>query len=149
MVHESKNSFIDTLEDFFKKAPALPTNGREGIVKITPALCLIFGILGIIVAVAGLGVFTFLAPFAAIGGAHEVSSLGSGYITVLFSLVAAVFLLAAYPGTKARKASGWKMLFWSEVVNIISSLVAGAIVSAIIGALIGFYLLFQIKSYYK
>lgn len=148
MTHHTK-SFIDPMEDFFKKAPDIPTNGKEALVKITPWLALIFGVLGVLGGLAGIGLLTAFSPLAALGGASEVASYGGGVVAAWVWLASSVLLLAAYPGTKARKLSGWNLLFWSEVLNIVGSLIAGSIVSAIIGGLIGFYLLFQIKSYYK
>lgn len=148
MAKES-NGLIDTMEEFFKKAPAIPANGREGLVKVTPWIALIFGVLGILGGVAGLGILTVFSPLAVFGGARGVSTYGTGFISAIIGLVASVFLLAAYPGTKARKLNGWNMLFWSEVISLVSTFIAGGIVSGIIWGLISFYLLFQIKSYYK
>lgn len=147
--HESGNGIINTLENFFKRAPTLPASGRETIVKITPFLALIFGVLGILGSLAGLGLLTVFSPLAIFGGASGVSSYGGGFLAAFVWLVASVLLLAAYPGTKARKYKGWNLLFWSECISIIGSILAGSIINALIGGLIGFYLLFQIKSYYK
>ncbi len=137
---------IVTMEEWFNKAPSLPTNAKEVIVKITPILSLVFGILGILGALGGLGALTAFSPFAMMGG---YGYYGGGFIAAAIWLVSSVLLLMSYPDTKNRKLKGWNMLFWSEVVNLVGSLVAMSIVSGIIGALIGFYLLFQIKSYYK
>lgn len=145
----SSKDFIDTMEKWFDQAPKLPKNWQEILVKITPILALIFGILGILLGLSGLGTLFITSPIAALGGAHVVGAYGTGFVSVLIYLVASILLLAAYPGTKAKKAKGWNLLFWSEVVNVIGGLFAMAIISAIIGALIGFYLLFQIRPYYK
>jgi hypothetical protein len=148
MAKESGN-LIDTMEDFFKKAPAIPANGREALVNIMPWIALIFGILGILTALGGIGLLTVFSPLAVFSGASGVASYGGTVLATWVYLGASVLLLAAYPGTKAKKLSGWNLLFWSDVVNVIASLVGGAIVSAVVWGLVGFYLLFQIKSYYK
>ncbi len=140
------NDFIDTMAEWFAKFPELPKTWPQTLVKITPMLAIIFGILGILVGISGLGVLTAFSPIAYLGG---VSGYGTGYVSALIYLLASVLLLMAYPGTKARKYSGWKLLFWSEVASLIGGLISMSIISAIIGALIGFYLLFQIRSYYK
>lgn len=145
----AQNTLVVTMEQWFKQAPALPQNAREVIVKITPWIALIFGVLGLLGALAGLGILTAFSPLALFGGAQGMSSYGTGFIAAIFWLASSVLLLAAYPGVKARRMQGWNMLFWSELVSFIGSIVALSIVSGIIGALIGFYLLFQIKSYYK
>ncbi|PIZ97017.1 MAG: hypothetical protein COX79_03875 [Candidatus Levybacteria bacterium CG_4_10_14_0_2_um_filter_36_16] len=59
-----------------------------------------------------------------------------------------MLLLMAFPGTKARKMSGWNLLFWSEAVSAVSAVVSMAF-GGVVGAAIGFYILFQIKSHYK
>ena len=141
---------IDMIEKWFAKAPVLPANAKDVIVKITPFIALIFGILGIMGALAGFGLLTAFAPLAVFGGMAGVSSYGGGFLAALFWLASSALMLIAFPGTQARKLSGWNLLFWSELVNLVGAVVSiSGIVSGIIGALIGFYLLFQIKSYYK
>jgi hypothetical protein len=58
-------------------------------------------------------------------------------------------MVVAFPKLKAHKAEGWQLLFWVELINLVSIIVFGGIIPAIIGGLIGFYILFQIKSYYR
>jgi hypothetical protein len=140
---------ITITAEWFDKVPPLPKNWRDTLARIAPILSLIFGILGIIVAISGLGLLTATSPLAFLGGAQSVSSYGTGILATLIYLVGSILLLAAYPGLKARKYKGWTLLFWSEVANLVGGLVSLAILSAIIGALIGFYLIFQIRSYYK
>jgi hypothetical protein len=149
MAKNTAKNVVDTMEDFFKKAPALPANAREVLVQITPWLALIFGVLGVLGALGGIGLLTVFSPLAVFSGAEGVSSYGGGVVAAWIWLASSVLLLAAFPGTKARKLSGWNLLFWSEVLNVAGSFVSGSFIGAIIGGLIGFYLLFQIKSYYK
>jgi hypothetical protein len=149
-MNSSSDGFINSVGQLFEKFPALPDTWRETLVKITPVLALIFGILGILVALGGLGLLTALSPLAFLAGAPGVSSVGTGFMAMLIFLGASVLMLAAYPGTKGRKYSGWTLLFWSQVVNLIGGLLTlSSPISKILGAIIGFYLLFQIKSYYK
>lgn len=140
---------IATTAEWFDKFPPLPKTWRDTLARIAPILSLIFGILGIIVAISGLGLLTATSPLAFMGGAQTVSSYGTGILATLIYLVGSILLLAAYPGLKARKYKGWTLLFWSEVANLVGGLVSLAFLSAIVGALIGFYLIFQIRSYYK
>ena len=149
MKKNSSDNIIDMLEQFFAKAPPLPPNARETLAGITPILALIFGVLGVLGSLSGLGLLTAFAPMAPLGGASAMSSYGTGFLSALLWLAASILMLAAYPGTKARKLEGWNKLFWSEVISAVSSLVTLSLFSGVIGALIGFYLLFQIKSYFK
>ncbi len=142
--HKVVTDLIKTLEDLFAKAPNLPTNIREIIVKITPWLALIFGILGVLAGLGALG----LSPVAMVAGVDTSFML---LIAGILAIISSVLLLMAFSKVKVLKAEGWRLLFLSEVVSIISSLLSGpnAWVGAIIGGLIGFYFLYQIKSYYK
>jgi hypothetical protein len=139
MANNYSKDFIKMLEKFFAKAPHMPENARLTLVKIFPWIAIFFGVLGVLGGIAGLAA----VPAGYAGG----SSLG--FISIIIWLASSVLLLAAYPGLKARKAKGWDLLFWSEVVSAIGSIVEMQLISAVIGALIGFYLLFEVKSHYK
>lgn len=141
----SVNEIINRLDEWFSKLPALPANWKETLVKITPWIALIFGVLGIVFSLMAVGVLTFMAPLVALGGGVGVAT--GGPIAAVLWLVSSVLLLMAYKGTKDRKASGWRLLFWSEVVSLASSVVFLS-VGGIFWALVTFYLLFQIRSHY-
>lgn len=142
----SSMNIIETVEKWFSKLPALPKDARDVIAKITPWLALIFGVLGVLGAVAALGIFTVFSPLAMMGGGAQ--ALGSGLITALLALVSSALLLAAFPGTRKYRLSGWNFLFWSEAVGLLSAVLAISI-SGVLFSLIAFYLIFQIKSEYK
>ncbi len=143
---QSKN-WQDMMEEWFGKLPMLPKGGRDVLVKVAPWVALIFGVLGVLVGLGGLGLLSVLSPMMLLGSG--MSNTAGSLLSVAVSLVSSVLLLLAFPGLKKRKMQGWNMLFWSEVAAFVSSLVALSIVGGVIGAAIGFYLLYQIKSYYK
>ncbi len=146
-IHMAKQKdFMMQVETWFMKLPALPKGGREAIVMITPWIALIFGVLGVLVGLAGLGILTFLSPFALLGGGMNTAA--GSLASAVLALIGSALLLAAFPGTKQRKMQGWTMLFWSEVVSLIGAVVAISL-SGVVFSLIAFYLLYQIKSYYK
>ncbi len=135
---------IATLDNFFKQAPKLPSSATDVLVKIAPWISLIFGILGVIAGIGLLGV----SPLALFGGLH------ASFVVLLtggVSIVASVLMLMAYPKLVKHEYKGWELLFWSEVVSAVSAVlsIASGSIGGVIGVLIGFYLLFQIKSYYK
>lgn len=144
--NNSVNQLIGSVEKLYSQLPPLPKAWDEVIVKITPWVALVFGILGVLAALAAVGVLTFLSPFVAMGGG--IGAATSGVIGSVLALVSSALLLAAFPGTKANKMSGWNMLFYSEAVSLVSSVVYFS-VGGVVGVLIGLYILFQIKSYYK
>lgn len=140
------NEIIGMMEEWFSKLPALPTNWREVLVKVTPWIALIFGVLGVVLSLLGLGVLAFLSPFVFMAGGWGAAT--GGPVAAVLWLASSALMLLAYKGLSQRKLGGWNFLFWSEVVSLVSSVVLFS-VTGVLGALVGFYLLFQIKSYYK
>ncbi len=139
-----------TLDEYFgKKAPALPQNIKEILVKVAPYLViigLIFTIPAILI-LFGLGsVATVLAP---VGGAQSVATVPTMWVGILLLIPVVILEAMAVPGLFSRKATAWRYVFWAQLISIISNLVQFNIVGGIIGALIGFYILFQVKSFYK
>lgn len=144
------NQLVKPLENIYKNAPALPSNIRELLVNFAPWISLIFGVLTLLAGVGGLGVFTVLSPFATLYG-------GVGYsaflvVSSIIVVVEGVVMLLAFSPLKKRLMRGWNLMVWTQVLALLSSVVTlrvGSIVGAAIGALIAFYLLFQMRSYYK
>jgi len=131
------------VEVYFEKLPDLPKGARNVIFKITPYLALIFGVLGVLGSLVGLGILGALSPVLMMGGVG-----GHSFLTVLIGLVASALLLIASPKLFGRKMAGWKLLFWSQAVSVLSSVVSLSL-SGVLFGLIGIYLIFQIKSYYR
>lgn len=133
------DQYMKMMEEWFAKLPSLPVNVKDVLVKIAPWLALVFGILGVLGSLAATGILTALSPLTATGG----------IVGAVLALVGSVLMLMAYPGLRDRKMAGWRRSFYSQLVSVVSSVVALNLFGAIVGALIGFYLLFQIKSHYK
>ncbi|MCL4418940.1 hypothetical protein M1146_02430 [Patescibacteria group bacterium] len=139
-----------TLNEYFgKKAPALPQNIKEIIVKIAPYLVIISLIFTIpaILVLFGLGsLATMLAP---LGGARSVAGVPTMWIGIILLIPAVLLEIMAVPGLFSKKIAAWRYMYWAQLISIISSLVQLYIVGAILSAVIGFYILFQVKSLYK
>ncbi|MGE5042174.1 MAG: hypothetical protein ACM3IJ_04710 [Candidatus Levyibacteriota bacterium] len=148
MAKSSTDSIIETVEKWYSAVPSLPKNFQEVLVKLAPWVALIFGILGLLAGIAGLGIMATLSPLAALGGVGGVRAAGSGILAAVLLIASSGLMLAAFPGLKSGKMNGWNMMFWSEVVTLVSSVLAISI-SGVVFDLVGFYLLFQIKRYYK
>ena len=141
------DQWIKSLEEWFAKLPNLPKGANDVIVKLAPWLALIFGILGVLGSLAATGILAVLSPFMALGGGLTMAA--GGVIGGVLALISSALMLMAFPGLRDRKMAGWKWSFYSQLVSVVSSLVAFNLFGAVIGALIGFYILFQIKGYYK
>ena len=139
--------YIKMMEGWFSKLPVLPANVKEILVKVAPWFALIFGVFGILGSLAATGIVTALSPFMLLGGGF--GAVTGGLASTVLMLVSSVLMLMSFPGLRDRKMAGWNWSFYSQLVSVVSSVVALNFVGALIGGLIGFYLLFQIKSYYK
>ncbi len=146
MAKKTAVNWEEMMETWFLKLPALPKNARQTLVNITPWIALIFGILGVLAGLAGFGILTAFSPLIAMGSGFNGAAIT--LVSAVLSLIASILLLLAFPGTKKRKMQGWKMLFWSEIASIIGAIIVISL-SGVLFSLIGFYLLYQIKSYYK
>ena len=129
---------------FVTKAPfQIPDGGREAIVKYGPWIVVVLLVLSLPALLVILGVGTALVPF---GGVGYATGFGLAAIGLCVQLALQVMAL---PGLFARKMSGWRLMFYAQIVGVVTSLLSGAIVAAILGALIGFYLLFQVRGLYR
>ena len=132
-------SYCVKLEDFLnlyfgQKAPALPDNIKEFIVKYGPYISLVLMVLSLPAILLVFGITGITAPF----------SLG-----VLLSLAAAVLVVMALPGLFKRRLSAWRLMYYSSLVSALQALLAVNLGGIIIGAALSFYCLFQIRSLYK
>lgn len=152
-----EKSQLQGLEGFFDtylriKAPwQLPAGAREWIVKYGPWISLVFLILGALVLipllVLALGLTAVTLPFAAAAGGLHTSIFG--WIGIIISLAVLVMQGIAIPGLLKRQLSGWKMLYYAELLSIVGQIINRDFISAIFTIIIGMFILFQIRSYYK
>ena len=124
-----------------KKAPfQLPDAVKEFIVKFGPWITAMLLIRWLPALFRVFGVSVAYGPY-------DVGGFG-----LLWSVALCVYLalmVLALPGLFARKMSGWTLMFYAQVVSVVSSLVSYQVVGALIFGLISFYILFQIRSLYK
>lgn len=153
-------------ELFVKKAPALPPGGKRALVEYLPWINLV------------LGVFTLYAAYGLWHWAHIANSLinyanswsaayggpkiATNQMTIglwlglVVLIIEGLIYLAAFPATRARKKSGWDLLFYALLINVAYGVIVaftsyggiGSLIWTIIGSAIGLYLLFQIRSSY-
>lgn len=129
------------------KAPIqIPESGRDAIVKFLPWIIIVFMVLALPIVLALLGIGTVFAPFAFLGG------VGSGFTylaTGVLTLVVIVLEALALPGLFAAQERGWRLLFYSNLVSVLSGLFSSNPIGSLVFALLSFYILFQIKSRYR
>lgn len=153
------DGLIKSLADVNKKLPALPVKAVDVLVMIAPWMALIFGVLGVLGALTGLSALIGLSFIALpMMGAYGAVALGPiAMVSLALLAVSSVLELMAFSGLKKEKYVGWKWLFYSMIVGVVSTVVGivlnlstgGFPLWGVIWTLVGFYFLFQIKSRYK
>lgn len=140
---------LETVLDAYlgKKAPALPANIKESLVKFAPYIAILGIILSVpaVLTLFGLSAFLSAVPF----GAAATARIGfSYYLGIAFLLITVVLDGMAIPGLLAKTKKGWNLLYYSTLVNAVYSLLSVNIAGLLLGTVLGLYLLFQVKSYY-
>lgn len=147
---KSLDQLTKSLDQYYAKVPALPTNIKELIVTLAPWLALAGAFFAVLGAWSLYSVMTspFVAMVARFGGVNNITWILSAVILV----VTAVIYVMAFSPLRAKKVKGWNLMFYAIIVYVVSDIVTlsvGSIVMGVIGALIGYYFLYQVKSYYK
>lgn len=145
------NKYLTQIEDklnlyFGKKAPALPENIKEFIVKYAPYLLILVLIMCLPSLFLAFGLSSLLSPFMPAGVFHPVYSFS---FYSLITLSAMILELIALPGLFKRAKKSWKYMFYASLLSLLSSIFSLKFGEALISALLSFYVLFQIRSYYK
>lgn len=147
----TKNKYLTQIEAtlslyFGKKAPAMPENIKKFIVRYSPYLIILVLILSLPGLLAAFGLSRFLAPYNYYGGSRMNFTFS---IFGILTLLALALEIIALPGLFKRSKKSWEYMFYASLVSLLASLLNLNLASLIIGAAISFYVLFQIKSYYK
>ena len=137
----------DTLAEYLvKKAPALPSNVKEAIVKFAPWVTVIMLILTLPLLLAVFGIGAMFAPFSFMGGV----SAGTSYLlTLVFTVVQIILEVMAVPGLFKNERRSWDLLFYAALVGVVQNVITFNVGGLLIGSLLYLYLLFQVREYYK
>lgn len=131
---------------FGKKAPVMPESAKEVLVKYAPYLSLLILIFTIPVILFAFGLSAALSPFTYYAGYHPLFSFS---FYGLLSLLSMVFSALAVPGLFKKTRQSWEYMFYASLASLLSSLFKPDFASLIIGGALSFWVLFQIRSYYK
>lgn len=150
----SKGSGLGQLEALLdqyliQKVPALPASLKEAIVNFAPWITIIAIVLGLPAIFALFGLRWLYTPFYYWG--YKVAARVSFTYTlaIAFLAVTLVLRILSLPGLFKRSRGGWKLVYYSVLVNAVYYLLNFQIVSFALVTLFGLYFVFQVKSYYK
>lgn len=152
---------------FGKQAPQLPSNAKKAIASIVPWASLILGIFSLYSvyvlwhwAHTANDLINSLNSLSAAYGGPQVAadrmSMGI-WLGLIVMAIEGLLYVAAFPGTRDRKKSGWNLLYYALLINIVYGIVImftsyggfGSLIGTLIGSAIGFYFLFQIRGLYS
>jgi hypothetical protein len=142
----------ETLETYMvKKTPfSIPKNWKELIVQFVPYLTILRIIVSVPAVFAVLGLGALVSPFTAFLGPRYAPSYSFNYVLSMVALAVVIVLAAmAVPGLFKREEKAWRFLFYASLVNVVSGFLGGDWVGMIIGILLSWYVLFQVKEYYR
>jgi len=156
------------LANIYKEAPKLSKNGQKGLVKYLPWISFVLGLFSLYSAWL-LWHWAHVAN-SLINYANSINQLYGGtsvvglqkmtagiWISIVILLVESVMLLAAYPWLKDLRKSGWNLLFYISIINIVYGIFVmftdyGSLfnlIESLIITAIGLYFLFEIRDHYK
>lgn len=152
------------LDNVFKKAPQMSEAARKTLADALPWIALAVGVLSLVGAWIAYRAATFVTEITGglIGntyGLYAPSVAGNFtflWVGVVLMLAQAVIALVAYPSLKARKKSGWNLLFLTEAIYAVYAVVyhlfayvdIGQLIFSLLVTAVGLYLLFQVRGYY-
>ncbi|HYD35391.1 MAG TPA: hypothetical protein VD999_04955 [Vitreimonas sp.] len=143
--------FIAQIEQPFKNLPHLPAGLTGFLAMIAPYLSLLGGVLSIFAAVALLPLVMGASAVGMMVG--ETVNPVVALINIVLMVLSGILALLAFKPLRDRAMRGWVLMFWGQVLGIVSSLVGllggdGNIIGFVIGLVIGFYVLFEMKREY-
>ena len=138
------NELTRQIASLVARLPQLPSHVRHVLVKIAPWLTIV----GIVLAVPGiLAVFGMTAFWGSTAGfAPEWGT--RVFVGIAFAAVIVVLYIMALPGLFHRKASAWRLLYYTVLLGAVQSILSFDVVGLVIGTGISLYILFQIKDLY-
>lgn len=132
------------LSDYLvKKAPALPKGAKDFLVTVAPYFALLGAVLGIPALLAVFGLGAIATPFVWLAGSR------TGIFWLFWAVGVAQVILSAMAVKPlfARRGKGWRLMYYSQLLSLLSSL-QYINVGSLVMTVLGFYLLYQVKSSY-
>lgn len=160
------NQLETKLGDLYRGLPNMPEKYRKVLVDAMPWLSLVVGIISLIAALSIWNwvhtadqIVNYANSLSAIyGTAPVVTNSWSAmlWLGLISLLVQALIYLGAFPGLRAHKKSGWNLLFYGSLLNVVYGIIVlftsyggfGQLIGSVIASAIGLYLLYQVRSYY-
>lgn len=132
------------LSDYLvKKAPTLPKSVKDFLVTVAPYFALLGAVLGIPALLAVFGLGAIATPFVWLAGSR------TGIFWLFWAVGVSQVILSAMAVKPlfARRGKGWRLMYYSQLLSLLSSL-QYINVGSLVMTVLSFYLLYQVKSSY-
>lgn len=144
-------SYLKQIENFLaeyllKKAPALPVNIKDIIVKIAPWATLVILLMTLPIILFAFGLGALVAPFSFLGG---VTAGASYIVSLVFSAAELILEAMAIPSLFSRSRKGWNLVFYAALLGGVRNIITFNVGGLVIGTLLSLYILFQVREHYK
>ena len=132
---------------FFDKAylllPEFSPDVKNTVVKVLPYLAVIFGLLMVIASIVEI----LGTPFISILALGKSTLIQTLLLTNVLGIAQGILMVSAFSALRRKNQRGWRLLFWSQILWIISSLISFSL--ALILSFLFLYPLFKVRNYYK
>ncbi|MFA6981556.1 MAG: hypothetical protein WC243_00840 [Patescibacteria group bacterium] len=142
------DKLINEVDKVVKKAPPLPTNVREFLVKFAPWAAVITVVLSVPAFLALLGMGSYFGALGMRGYLYGGMSAWTILVLVFLGLDLVLRGLSI-PGLFAKSAKGWNLYFYSILLYFVYAVLSRDIFGGLITTAISLYLAFQIREYFK
>lgn len=142
--------FENTLEKYMvDKAPfSIPEDIKKLIVDYGPYVLILKIILQIPSVLSIFGLTLFFSPFSPVGPYRFYLGFNYTLAMIIFGVILVIESLAV-PLLLRKEEKGWRLMFYASLLSVLMGLFYGGIFVGLIWAIIFWYVLFQIKDYYK
>jgi len=147
--------FLDGLEKtlavyFIEKAPSLPESIKNLSVKALPILIILDIIILTLALIFIISAGLFGASWMMMSMPAHTPYMGfSLLVNGIFIIISLTFLIKAYSPIAKREYFGWRLLYYLTVIYLAGQLIFFNLLNFIVMGTLSFYLLFQIREYYK
>lgn len=126
----------------YSKTPDLSPEFKRVVVRLLPSLALVIGLLMIFTSVVEI----VGTPFISVFTLGKSSLLQTLLLTNVLGIVQGILMISAFKSLRKRGNVGWKLMFWGQLLWLISSLISFS--PAFILALLFLYPLFKVRAEY-
>lgn len=135
--------FIGIFEKAYSLLPDFSSDVKAVAVKILPYIVIVFGFLLTLASIMEILGTPFLSIFA-IGKSTLIQTL---LLINVLGIIQGVLMVSSFTALRRRHMRGWRLVFWSQILWIISSLFSLSL--ALVLGFLFLYPLLKVRNYYK